>query len=121
MLTEDFFSAVSGPPLAPNASVSKEIGIHHHVLRPRYSVKTSYKKSAAPANGLAVGENHVFAVQADKAHVHVYSRQRGNMEAMIPFGERVRCVALEGDVLLVGTAEGRLILWEVRCISIFIF
>jgi pre-rRNA-processing protein IPI3 len=113
MLTEDFFSAVSGPPLAPNASVSKEIGIYHHTLRPTYAVQSTFKKSAAPPNGLAVGESHVFAAQADKAHVHVYSRQRGNMEAMIPFGERIRCVALEGDVLLVGTAEGRLILWEV--------
>jgi pre-rRNA-processing protein IPI3 len=32
---------------------------------------------------------------------------------MVPFGERIRCLALEGDVLLLGTAEGRLILWEV--------
>jgi pre-rRNA-processing protein IPI3 len=113
MLTEDFISTVSGPPLAPNTSVSKEIGIHHHTLRPTYGVCSVFKKSSVPANGLAVSASHIFAAQADKAHIHVYSRARGNMEAMIPLGERIRCVALEEDVLLMGTVEGRLILWEV--------
>ena len=55
----------------------------------------------------------MFAAQKDKAHVHVYSRAKGNQEALVPFPERITSIALVGDVLVLGTAQGRLTLWEV--------
>lgn len=57
----------------------------------------------------------MFAAQADKAVVHVYSRDRGNQEALVSFLERIHSLTMIGEtVLVLGTAEGRLILWEVR-------
>ena len=59
----------------------------------------------------------MFAAQSEKAIVHVYSRERGNQEATIPFPERIRSIAIaggkNGDILVLGTEGGRLILWEV--------
>lgn len=61
--------------------------------------------------------SHVFAAQAEKAIVHIYSREKGNQEATVPFPERIRSIALaggqNGDILVLGTEGGRLILWEV--------
>ncbi len=62
---------------------------------------------------------HVFAAQADKAVVHVYSRERGNQEATVPFPERIQSATFCGDhggagVLMLGTEGGRIIAWEVR-------
>ena len=114
MLSEEFFSAVCGPPLSSNTAIAKDIGIYHHTLSPAYSVKGTFKKSSAPVNCIAASETHVFAAQHEKAYVHVYSRLRGNQEAFISFPERIRCVTLAGDVLVLGTAEGRILLWEVR-------
>ena len=113
MLTEEFFTAVSGPPLSSNTAVAKDAGIYQHTLRPAHSVKAIFKKSAAPVHGLAVSDSHVFAAQAGRAYVHVYSRLRGGQEAFVPVPERPRCLALAGDVLVLGTEEGRIMLWEV--------
>jgi pre-rRNA-processing protein IPI3 len=113
MLSETFLSSVSGPPITPNTAVSRDIGIYTQTLTPSYAVKATLKKSSAPAHCLAVSDTHVYAAQDQKAHVHVYSRQRGNQEALVPFPERIRSLALAGDVLVLGTVEGRLILWEV--------
>ncbi|ODA83051.1 hypothetical protein RJ55_01560 [Drechmeria coniospora] len=110
---EDLVSSVCGPPLAPNTSVAKDVGIYTHAIAP-WTVKASLKKSAAPVNGIAVSGTHVFAAQDGKAQVHVYSRQRATQEASVSFHERIRCVTLAGDVLVLGTVEGRLILWEVN-------
>jgi pre-rRNA-processing protein IPI3 len=113
MLSEAFVSSVCGPPLSSNTAVAKDVGIHCHTISPTYSVNSTFKKSAAPVNCLAVNDTHVFAAQHEKAYVHVYSRLRGNQEAFVPFPERIRCLTLAGDVLILGTAEGRLMLWEV--------
>ncbi|KAL1882044.1 hypothetical protein VTK73DRAFT_2758 [Phialemonium thermophilum] len=114
MLSEDFISSVCGPPLSSNTAVSKDVGIYCHTLSPAYSVKSTFKKSATPVNCLTLNDTHVFAAQNEKAYVHVYSRLRGNQEAFVSYPERVRCLTLAGeDVLVVGTAEGRLMLWEV--------
>lgn len=118
MLTEQFVSTISGPPIAANTAVSKEIGIYVQTISPAFSTKATFKKSSCPRHGLAVSETHIFAAQDQKAHVHVYSRARGHQEALISFTERVRSIALAGNVLIVGTIEGRLILWEVRCFSL---
>jgi len=113
MHSEEFVSAICGPPLSSNTAIAKHNGLYTHTLSPTYSVKSSFKNSSAPVNCVAVSETHVFAAQHEKAYVHVYSRLRGNQEAFVPFPERIRCVTLAGDVLAVGTAEGRVMLWEV--------
>ncbi|KAK3310939.1 WD40-repeat-containing domain protein [Chaetomium strumarium] len=112
MLSEEFVSAICGPPLSSNTAIAKDVGIYCHTLSPTYSVKSTFKKSSAPVNCLAVSETHVFAAQHEKAYVHVYSRLRGNQEAFVAFPERIRCLTLAGDVLVMGTTEGRLMLWE---------
>lgn len=115
MLAEEFFSSICGPPLSSNTSISKDIGIYAHSLWPTYAAKSTFKKSSTPVNCLAVSDSHVFAAQYEKGHVHVYSRIRGNQEAFVPFPERIKCLTLAGDghVLVVGTVEGRIMLWEV--------
>jgi len=113
MLSEDFVSAICGHPLSSNTAIAKDVGIYCHALSPTCSVKSTFKKSSAPARCLVVSETHVFAAQHEKAYVHVYSRLRGNQEAFVAFPERIRCVTLAGDVLIMGTAEGRVMLWEV--------
>ena len=114
MLSEEFFSSVCGPPLASNTAVAKDVGIYAHTLRPSHNIRGTFKKSSVPVNCLAVSDAHIFAAQHGKGSVHVYSRQRGNQEAFVPFPERVHCIALAGDVLVLGTVEGRILLWEVR-------
>jgi pre-rRNA-processing protein IPI3 len=113
MLSEQFITAICGPPVAANTAVSKDVGIYTHSLTPSYAVKATFKKSSTPVNCLAVSDTHIFAAQDQKAHVHVYSRLRGNQEALVPYPERIRSLALVGDVLVLGSAEGRLFLWEV--------
>ncbi|KAG7420691.1 WD40-repeat-containing domain protein [Fusarium sp. MPI-SDFR-AT-0072] len=112
MLIQEFVSTICGPPLAANTAISKDVGIYSHSLTPSHTIKASFKKSSTPVNGLAVSESHIFAAQDQKAHVHVYSRVRGNQEALVPFPERIRSLALAGQVLVVGSTEGRLFLWE---------
>ncbi|CAM1506086.1 Fc.00g057270.m01.CDS01 [Cosmosporella sp. VM-42] len=112
-MSEEFISSICGPPIAANTAVSKDVGIYAHSLIPSYAVKSTFKKSSTPVNCLAVSATHIFAAQDQKAHVHVYSRLRGNQEALVPFPERIRSLALIGDVLVVGSVEGRLFLWEV--------
>ncbi|QGI59505.1 hypothetical protein CEK27_001630 [Fusarium fujikuroi] len=112
MLTQEFVSTICGPPLAANTAISKDVGIYSHSLTPSHTIKASFKKSSTPVNDLAVSESHIFAAQDQKAHVHVYSRIRGNQEALVPFPERIRSLALAGQVLVVGSTEGRLFLWE---------
>ncbi|KAM5348971.1 hypothetical protein ACJ41O_008794 [Fusarium nematophilum] len=112
MLSQDFISAICGPPLAANTAISKDVGIYSHSLTPSHTIKASFKKSSTPVNCLAVSQTHVFAAQDQKAHVHVYSRVRGNQEALVPFPERIRSLVLAGHVLVLGSAEGRLFLWE---------
>lgn len=113
MVPEDLVSAVCGPPIAANTAVPKDVGIYTHTYFPAWSLKASFKKSSIGPNSLAVSESHVYAAQDQKAHVHVYSRQRGTQETLVSFQERIRCVAIAGNVLLLGSAEGRLLLWEV--------
>lgn len=113
MLSENFISSVCGPHLSMNSAVAKDIGIYAHTVSPTYSVNATFKKSSTPVNCIAVNDTHIYAAQHEKAYVHVYSRLRGNQEAFVAFPERIRCLALAGDVLIAGTAEGRLMLWEV--------
>ncbi|KAL8906404.1 MAG: hypothetical protein Q9207_002065 [Kuettlingeria erythrocarpa] len=100
-----------------NTSTAKDPGIHLHEYQPNPSLRSSFKKSSIKPNCLAVNATHIFAAQADKSVVHVYSRERKNQEAVVPFQEQITCLALAGayndaGTLVMGTQVGRLILWE---------
>ncbi|KAG9189602.1 hypothetical protein G6011_06470 [Alternaria panax] len=113
MLTEQFVAAISAS-TKPNTGVTKDAGIFIHELQPLVAQRQALKKSASAPHGLAVSASHVFAAQADKAIVHVYSREKGNQEALVPFPERIHSIALAAQdaVLLLGTESGRILAWE---------
>ena len=120
MLSEGFITSIRAQPKSANTATAKDVGIFVHELHPTPAQKASFKKSSTPVNALAASSTHIFAAQADKAVVHVYSRERGNQEALISFPERIHSLALIGEgVLVLGSAEGRVILWEVRVSSSF--
>lgn len=118
MLTESFIASTRTVERKAQATATKDIGIHLHDLQPIPSLKTSFKKSTTQPNCLAVSATHIFAAQADKSVIHVYNRDRGNQEAVVPFPENITCLTLAGPyhgagTLVLGTQGGRLILWEV--------
>ncbi|OGM46354.1 ribosomal assembly complex component Ipi3 [Aspergillus bombycis] len=116
MLSECFIAATLTSGKAPASASLRDVGICVHEFQPSPNLRSTFKKSSTPANCLAVSPSHVYAAQAEKAIVHVYSREKGNQEAVIPFPERIRSIAIaggkNGDVLVLGTEGGRLILWE---------
>jgi hypothetical protein len=114
MLTEQFVAAISAS-TKPNTGVTKDAGIFIHEFQPLAAQRHVFKKSATAPNGIALSASHVFAAQADKAILHIYSREKGNQEAIVPFPERIHSVALaaQGSVLLLGTESGRILAWEV--------
>ncbi|KAK5164239.1 Pre-rRNA-processing protein ipi3 [Saxophila tyrrhenica] len=114
MLTEQFIASTGVPLKPPPTSVAKDAAIFIHEFQPLQAQKSIFKKSATPPHCLAISDSHIFAAQAGKAVVHVYSRSQGNQEATVPFTERITCLALacEDTVLILGTTEGRLFLWE---------
>ena len=113
-ITETFLTSIFAAPRTANTAISKDIGIYTHTLSPTFTTPSAFKKSSTRPNCLAVSPTHIFAAQADKAVVHVYSRERGNQEALISFPERIHSIHLLNEGLLaLGTAEGRVILWEV--------
>ncbi|KAL1583971.1 hypothetical protein WHR41_07348 [Cladosporium halotolerans] len=115
MLSEQLVAAIGAPFKATGTSVAKDAAIFVHEYQPSGTQRTIFKKSVTPQNCLAVSSTHIFAAQAEKAVVHVYSRERGNQEATIPFTERISCLTLacEDAVLVLGTTEGRIFLWEI--------
>lgn len=120
MLTEQFVASISAQTKA-NTGVTKDAGIFLHEFQPLAAQRHVFKKSATAQNGLTVSSSHIFAAQADKAVVHVYSREKGNQEAVVPFPERIHSIALaaKDTVLLLGTESGRVLAWEV-CSMFFI-
>lgn len=114
MLTEHLVAGIAAP-TKPNTGVTKDAGIFVHEFQPLTAPRHVFKKSATAPNGLAVSCSHVFAAQADSATVHVYSRAKGNQEALVPFPERIHSIALaaQDTVLLLGTESGRVLAWEV--------
>lgn len=117
MLTESFVAAtLTTKAPAPNTSAAlKDVGISRHELWPQSTFRQGFKKSSSRSGCVAISATHIFAAQADKAVVNVYNRERGTQEATVPFPERLSRIAFaEGaSVLVLGTEEGRLILWEV--------
>lgn len=116
MLTEHFLAAIGTTTRKPDtSSATKDAGIFLHEHQPLLAQRHAFKKSASPPNCVAVSQSHIFASQIDKAVVHVYSREKGNQEATVPFPERITSLALALDetVLVLGTEGGRILLWEV--------
>ncbi|WEW57550.1 Pre-rRNA-processing protein ipi3 [Emydomyces testavorans] len=121
MLSESFVASLLTSTASPAASSSalKDVGICTHEFQPNPSIRTTLKKSSTDSNCLAVTASHIFAAQAGKAVVQVYSRERGNQEATVPFPERIRSIAVAGGeddgaaIIVLGTEGGRLILWEI--------
>lgn len=122
MLSESFVASTLSSAKTPTATL-RDVGICLQEFQPSPQLRSTFKKSSTTTNCLAVSPSHIFSAQADKAVVHVYSREKGNQEALVPFPERIRSIAVAGakygDVLVLGTEGGRLILWEVRSISCF--
>jgi pre-rRNA-processing protein IPI3 len=114
MLAEHFIASIGVPAKAPGPNVAKDAAIFLHEFQPLAAQRTIYKKSATPPNCLAISESHIFAAQADKGVVHVYNRLKGNQEATVPFTEKIASITLACDdsVLVLGTVEGRIFLWE---------
>ncbi|KAK0316945.1 Pre-rRNA-processing protein ipi3 [Friedmanniomyces endolithicus] len=109
MLTEQFIAAIGVPEKPPATNVARDAAIF-----PTSQQRALFKKSATASNCLAFSDSHIFAAQLNKAVVHVYNREKGNQEATVPFTEQITCVSLACDdtVLVLGTAEGRIFLWE---------
>ncbi|CAK3790378.1 Pre-rRNA-processing IPI3 [Lecanosticta acicola] len=114
MLTEYFIASVGVPLKPPGTNVAKDAAIFLHEYQPLSQQRAIYKKSATPPNCLAVSERHIFAAQSDKGVVHVYDRQKGNQTTTVPFPDKISSVTLACDdsVLILGTVEGKIFLWE---------
>ena len=117
MLTESFIASTLISDQA-TAKVIKDASICQYEFQPIQALKANFKKSSAQRNCLAVSASHIFAAQADKSVVHVYSRDRGNQEVVVPFHDRIRSIALAADadgggLLALGTEGGGVIFWEV--------
>ncbi|PYH44928.1 putative ribosomal assembly complex component Ipi3 [Aspergillus saccharolyticus JOP 1030-1] len=116
MLSECFIASTVASGKTPASASLRDVGICVHEFQPTLNLRSTFKKSSTAANCLAVSPSHVFAAQSEKAIVHVYSREKGNQEATVPFPERIRSLAVaggkNGDVVVLGTEGGRLILWE---------
>ena len=125
MLTESFIASTLNPSKQAHSSHSKDLGIYVHDFQPAPSLKSSLKRSSTHPNCLVVSASHIFAAQSEKAVVHVYNRESGSQEAIVPFPERIKSLALAGGaeqdvgVLLLGTEAGGLILWEVALTNIY--
>jgi pre-rRNA-processing protein IPI3 len=115
MLTEQLVASIGVPLKTPGTHIAKDAAIFINTFQPAGGAQGIFKKSAAPANCLAISESHIFAAQIDKAVVHVYSREKNNQEATVPFPERITSLLLacQDSVLVLGTNDGRLFAWEV--------
>ncbi|KAK5051447.1 hypothetical protein LTR84_003099 [Exophiala bonariae] len=117
MPTESFLAATLTTNKAPgNTSAAlKDVGIFLYQYQPQNVFSHGYKKSSARPGCVAISDSHIFAAQADKAVINVYSRERGDQEVTVPFPERIHCIAYAqgATILVLGTEEGKLILWEV--------
>jgi pre-rRNA-processing protein IPI3 len=117
MLTESFIAATlsANKPAQHLSSALKDVGIFLHELQPQNALRQGFKKSSIQPHALAISRTHVFAAQNGKAVINVYSRQKGTQEATVPFPEKITSIShADGlEVLVLGTEEGKLILWEV--------
>lgn len=103
------------PPITHLSSNLKDIGVFIHEFQPQLAVRQGFKKSSVAKNCLAISETHVFAAQAGKAIINVYNREKNNQESAVPFPQKITSLAYAQNaaVLILGTQDGRLILWEI--------
>lgn len=103
------------PSAAHLSTAVKDVGVFVHELQPQVTIRQGFKKSSVAKNCLAVSDSHIFAAQAGKAVVHIYSRAKGNQEATVPFPQKISSLvyAQRSAILVLGTQDGKLILWEV--------
>lgn len=117
MLTESFVAATETvkPPATHLSSTLKDVGIFLHEFQPQVALRHGYKKSSIAQNCLAISSSHIFASQVGKAIINVYSRTKGNQEATVPFPQKITCLvyAEKSAILILGTQDGKLVLWEV--------
>lgn len=120
MLSESFIAAIGAPnPSSKSKSTPtpalRDATIIEYALAPLPAPKQIFKKSAASQNCLSLSVEHFFVAQDGKAVVNVYSRERGNQEALVPLQERVKSLetACDGAVVIMGMEGGGLLLWEV--------
>jgi len=116
MLTEEFVAATLAvnKQSAHTSAALRDVGIFLHEFQPQSTLRHGFKKSSIQPQCMAISENHIFAAQADKAVINVYSRDKGNQEATVPFPDKIRSLAYAegGAILVIGTEDGKLILWE---------
>lgn len=113
MLVENYIVATNNLLKSSQSATSKNEGIFIYELQPESTLRTKFKNSSTSVNALATSSTHIFAAQTEKAVVHVYSREKQAQESTISFPARIHSLTLIGDeVLVLGTADGRLILWE---------
>ncbi|KAJ9651196.1 Pre-rRNA-processing protein ipi3 [Neophaeococcomyces mojaviensis] len=116
MLVESFVAAteIVKPAATHLSSALKDVGIYLHEFQPQSILRQGFKKSSVAKNCLAVSDTHVFAAQAGKAVVNVYSREKCNQEATVPFPQKISSLACaqQAAVLIIGTQDGKLMLWE---------
>lgn len=117
MLTEHFVVATESvkPPITHLSSNLKDVGVFIHEFQPQLAVRQGFKKSSVAKNCLGISETHVFAAQAGKAIINVYNREKNNQESAVPFPQKITSLAYAQNaaVLVLGTQDGRLILWEI--------
>ncbi|KAH0843028.1 hypothetical protein AYO21_03260 [Fonsecaea monophora] len=117
MLTESFVAATltANKAVAHASAALKDVGIFLHEFQPQRVLRQGFKKSSSQPGCVAISDSHIFAAQAEKAVINVYSRGRVNQEATVPFPERISSLAYAqgAEILVLGTEAGKLILWEV--------
>jgi len=117
MLVESFIAATLATSTKSNTtSALKDVGIVLHEYQPQTSIRHGFKKSSTKVNCVAITNTHIFAAQAEKAVVLVYSREKGNQEATVPFPDRITSLEFVGEssgFLILGTEGGRLNVWDV--------
>lgn len=117
MLTESFVAATlaANKPSQHLSAALRDVGIVLQEIQPQAILRHGYKRSSVSTQCLAVSRSHIFAAQTGKAVINVYSREKGNQESTVPFPERIRSIVYANgpEILILGTEEGKLILWEV--------
>lgn len=117
MLTENFIAATHAvnKQSAHLSSALKDVGVFQYEVQPQSTFRQGFKKSSVYPNCLAISDSHIFAAQAEKAVINVYNREKGNHEATVPFPDRIHSILYveHAAILMIGTEDGKLILWEV--------
>lgn len=120
MLIERFVAASLAPPSltasSANSNLLKDAGIFLHTLQPQPALKSTFARSRANTNCIALSPSHIYAGQDGKAVVHIYNRAKGNHEATVPLPSKIHAIALaaQDSILAAGLGDGSILLWELQ-------